>query len=319
MIQGCLTNVNDLCKKADTLFQELDRVIFAVKSKHHSSIKDGPGKRPWLIHKSSLYRLYDQTSKITVALGMTTYILQGVCADIKTDMVLSQAQQLAEVTARVAAIEKNEGALKSQLREIVTRLNTMTTATSSATLHIPETATKQTSSLSRNTFAPNGSSVTVDSVCGMPNEKLSCGRYCQCQCHIDTRARTPLWAVRILGSVTIHGNASLILRRRACNQKHCKQTGSLHIQITYATPSWLLSKCCFHVGYAMLSGNSPSYSLFTPVVIPYTADVWSFIELGKIAELRRLFSERSMSPYAVNPHGASLLKVWNRFTDVDER
>lgn len=60
-----------------------------------------------------------------------------------------------------------------------------------------------------------------------------------------------------------------------------------------------------------------SCSLTTAEVIPSTAQVWSLVELGKLDELRHIFSHRSMSPFAVNIQGTSLLKLGSIFLDIN--
>jgi hypothetical protein len=154
------------------------------------------------------------------------------------------------------------------------------------------------------------SSGTLVSFSGDLSTDTECESFCPCQCHVSTESRMPWWIMQLFGRMTVHGNGSMLLNRQPCNKKHCRKSGTARLQITYVAPAWtLLQACNVYVRAETIRGLIPSVNMFMPRVVPNSALVWSIVELGKIAKLRKMLTNRETSPYDISVRGVSVLKV----------
>jgi hypothetical protein len=132
----------------------------------------------------------------------------------------------------------------------------------------------------------------------------TCEAFCSCQCHVTSQIRTPQWIRQILGSMSFHGNTSVLLSRRPCN-KSCRWSGPSSVQFTYFAPSWtLLRTFNIYVKFQCLRGLD--FNIRLPRVIPYNTMGWSMIELGRLATLKEIVDRGATFPFDVNSSGKSL-------------
>ncbi|KAK7192656.1 hypothetical protein DPSP01_006599 [Paraphaeosphaeria sporulosa] len=321
-IRDCLGNVDILCEKTLDTLGQLDRLVSSVKRTSNNSPRDGLVITKWLINRSEINRLQTQLMNLTSSLAIALQILQGVHCNIKIDLVLSQIKVPVEESELTATYRDDASGLNSQLQQSAGDLMTSTEAPVSRNVPdaqmrsestsstkwscgdtISETALPQKDPLSQGLPDPNGTSTSFGTLSGTFGD---CELFCQCHCHTSIRARTPRWTDHLMGSFIFHG--SINLRRPPCDRKQCRGPRPLRVQVSYVVPCWMfLNSLVIHMQGEMLKGKI-SCNLTTPKIIPSTAEVWSIVELGKICELRHLFSDRSLSPYAVDPHGITLLR-----------
>lgn len=293
------------------MIQDID-----ANSGHTKSKK--PSKRSWLRRKSRLAHLTSQVSTLTVALNAALSILQGVqnalSADqtaLKIDLVLSKVEAL--------VITSSEGS--SAASPPVQTLDVLDPSSVTDGSLAAEDAVSQSAgaSLSRRSSwasfhsaisTSSDSSGTLVSFSGSLSADTECESFCPCRCHLSTHSKMPWWITHLFGRMTIHGNGSMLLNRQTCNKKHCRKSGSAQLQISYIAPAWtLLQAFSVYVRAEVIGGIVPSFNIFMPRVIANSSVVWSIIEMGKLAELRKLLSLREASPYDISVRGVSLLKV----------
>ncbi|KAF2645320.1 hypothetical protein P280DRAFT_117218 [Massarina eburnea CBS 473.64] len=244
-------------------------------------------------------------SHTIIHLAMTQLILQGV-----QNTAISQRREL-KVDERISRVERLMPISSMSIGHSnqYPTLSAGTSSSSHASFHsalsalsATEPTTEPTTCLSR---AP-----TVVEICGnIATTGTTCERFCRCLCHIATHFQTPTWACKFFGSLVLHGNGSIRLRRRACNLDSCNQSGSARIQALYAAPRWIsFSGFVIYANAQIVNHLTPAFNLTLPRTIPYSAMAWSCIELGNISELKNLLSLRLTSPYDIAPDGSSLLK-----------
>jgi hypothetical protein len=137
-------------------------------------------------------------------------------------------------------------------------------------------------------------------------ETEACKPFCPSQCHISSQLRTPYWVGRILGTVTFHGNGSMLLARRPCSMI-CRRSGPTAIRLSYWAPTWPLLKA-LSVFVKLQCIRGLDFNISMPRVIPYDSTVWGLIELGKLPNLQEMVIQMPR-PLDINPSGQSLINV----------
>lgn len=138
----------------------------------------------------------------------------------------------------------------------------------------------------------------------------SCQQFCQCQCHVRIWSSTPAWIRDFIGCLSFHGNVSIMLNRRPCNLRRCRQTGKTSLQLSYIAPGWLVRRALVIASRATrIFGTTSFFQIQIPQVIPSSSLVWSLIELGSLERLKDMARSRAISPYDISSIGQSLLNV----------
>ncbi|KAH8727308.1 hypothetical protein GQ44DRAFT_703779 [Phaeosphaeriaceae sp. PMI808] len=275
----------------------------------------------WLYRKPKLSQLAKQVADVTTSLAAAIHVLQGVqnfnLSSARMDMLLAQIETLHQAS-RTGSKHNVPMSLDSPLQDSASRPKDSSDAgvfRNNGPYLAMDVGSRSSSTESFRT-ARSGHEASPETISSPANvlssertlaTKVGCERFCQCQCHSSNRLRTPTWTTRLFGSMNFHGNGSILLNRRACNRTFCRRSGCLRVQVSYIAPAWLKAFIVYTKAES-LGGIAPSYSIIMPRVIPFSAVVWSMVELGKIPELRELFAHRLASPYDVGVDGVSLLK-----------
>lgn len=307
LIKDCAENINSLCDQAIRIFGDLNVLLHEMSPEARSSrtkANSKPSKRQWIRNKKKLVYMTAQVTNLSTSLTSALVVLQGVQQSIHTGRLESRVGAiLNNITAptHTEPIENlqeflvSSGSSHEPLKSPVSpngdnNIQTCSRRSSVATFH---TAGSRP-----------GSPVTVLSVIPEPPSE-ACKRICTCQCHTITRIQPPQWTKRFFGTVAFYGNRSLLLNRRACDKPHCRRTGSAHIQISYASPTWTPRSFNVYV----LAESMRGVCIRMPREIPSNSIVWSLVELGKVTELRHMLARGLASPFDVDSVGNSLLKV----------
>jgi hypothetical protein len=147
------------------------------------------------------------------------------------------------------------------------------------------------------------------SICGTLAAE-PCKPYCLCQCHLSTHVRMPAWTKSVLGSISLHGNGSVLFTRRPCDRPLCRRGGTATVQFTYFAPAWtFMRNINFHLRAESVNSLKFDFSFCVPTVIPSNAHVWGVIGFGKVAELKRMLAYKETSPHDTTETGSSVLHV----------
>lgn len=317
-IKDCLTTIDQLVSQTMDVFALLNKAIQEVRQKNGGGTIGKPSKRTWLRNRSRLEELTTQVTNLITSLTTALGILQGFQhsttsnhTSIKLDLVLSQIRTLTQKPPDAISSLP----LDMQIRKI---LDEIQKAQGDPAVTTPASRVDQRS-LSRRSSTESFYSVhsnstdstgTLISVTGSLLADSECESFCPCQCHLSTQSRMPWWITRLIGSMTVHGNGSILTNRQSCNKKHCRRSGSTRVQVSYVTPAWtFLQACNICIMAETVGGVMPSLNIFMPRIIPNNAPAWSIVELGNLSELRDMLSRREVSPYDVSVRGISLLKA----------
>jgi hypothetical protein len=325
IFQECLSELNTHFKRAETVVSEIDVFIREIIT---SAGRDGrrtqgptenlkPSKLVWIRRKSKLSRLTLQVTSIVTALVATLQVLQShqtttvhdpqQSVVIQSIGVIQEQPQSAEVQGSSAPPEHRTGPTNCR---VIDEAVINDTATLPGTGSINDLS-RQSSIDSFHSFesSHNISSSSYVSLCGTLAAE-PCRRFCQCQCHLSTYVRMPAWVKSILGTISFHGNRSVLLNRRPCDLPSCGRGGSETVQFSYYAPAWaFLRSFNFHLQARSTCGPNSHFSFHMPRVIPKNALVWSVIEFGRFSELRRMLRQGETSPYDVTDFGSSILYV----------
>lgn len=294
---------------------EIDKFVRHIESKNKgqwSAARIKPSKKRWLLQKSTLIRLTNMVRPIVHSLTTTTSVLRTVASDQKLskldNMVTRltiQNIELLQNTAKAATTVEDNMPLETKLDYSISHAIGLEESTKCGNI-----STSRRSSIDsfHSAFSSSAESTrTILSITGTIGNDM-CESFCPCQCHVSSHVRTPHWVKQFLGTMTFHGNGSILLNRRPCN-KNCRRSGPTSIQFSYFAPAGTLLKSLNVIIFKAQSIHCLDFNICMPRVIPYNATVWSIIELGKLSNLKEMISQNAISPYDVNPSGRSLLYV----------
>ncbi|KAH7381185.1 ankyrin repeat-containing domain protein [Phaeosphaeria sp. MPI-PUGE-AT-0046c] len=331
-VRECLEDVDKLFKRAQAVISDIDAFLLEAvpepegrgKKPSRPTESPKPSKRVWMRRKSTFSRLTLQVTSIVTALIATLQVLQShqssAFPQAQSTIVLQSISMVQE--PQQTSVHQGIGApLEHQMERTVRQLENDTTHNMTAAGARPDGTghlSRQSSVDSFHSFASEHRSLPSQfvSICGTLAAE-PCKQYCRCQCHLSTHMQMPAWAKGILGSISFHGNGSVLLKRRPCDQPFCGRGGSATMQFSYYAPAWtFLRSLSFHVK-AMTSGLDSSFSFRMPRVIPGNALVWSVVEFGRFSDLRQMLAQGETSPYDVTDYGCSIL-YWAAFKGQTE-
>jgi hypothetical protein len=299
----------------------IDKFLRNVEHKH--TMRDlasdkKPSTTKWLRRRSALIRLTTQVRPIVHSLTAAAGILRAVASDqtlnrleaLLTRFTLQNVDLLRNTGMNITAAEKNMP-LETKLNFLINKAIELERSTNGKEISSSLTAGQHSRRSSIDSFhSANSSSSestrTLVSITGTFGVE-TCEPFCPCRCHISSQMRTPYWVRQILGTMTFHGNGSMLLARRPCD-KNCRRSGPTAIQFSYLAPTWTLLNALNVVVKAQCI-HGLDFNIRMPRVIPYSATVWSIIELGKLSNLQEMAKTNAVSPVDVNPSGRSLLNV----------
>jgi hypothetical protein len=323
-VAECLEDIDRLFKRAQAVILDIDSFLReAVPSPGGTNRKTAkpkesakPSKRVWIRRKSTLSRLALQVTSIVTPLVATLQVLQA-----HQSSILSQAQSIIVVQS-ISMVQEQQQTnddqelgtpLEHQIERTIRQLENNVSGDETAMLARqgePNRLSRQSSNDSFHSTASDHRSPSSQfvSICGSLATE-PCKQYCRCQCHLSTHVQMPAWAKGFIGSISFHGNGSVLLKRRPCDQPFCGRGGTATMQFSYYAPAWTFLRCLsFHVK-AKSSGPDSSFSFRMPRVIPGNALVWSVIEFGRFSDLKRMLTQGKTSPYDVTDYGCSILYV----------
>lgn len=317
----CIRNIASLSVEAKEVLAEIDEFVRDVECKKDEKqrrVDKKLSKGKWMRRKSALIRLTKKVSPIVHSLTAAASILRAIASDQRlskmNDMLTIltiQNIELLQKPANNTTTVGDEVSLETKLDLAITQAIEADAPnkgqhTSNTRHHEGKSRRSSIDSFHSALSSSSDSAESIVSITGSSGA-LKCEQFCPCQCHINSQIRTPLWVKQIFGTMTFHGNGSILLNRRTCN-KSCHRSGLASIQFSYLAPAWTLLKA-LNVIVKAQSIHGLDFNIRMPRVIPYNATVWSVIELGKLSNLQDMVSRNAISPYDVNPSGRSLLSV----------
>jgi hypothetical protein len=321
IFQECLSDINKLFKRAEVVVLDIDVFVSEIVQDSQSLTEPTenpkPSKRLWIRKKAVLLRLTAQVTSILTPLVATLQLLQSHRMtgyyNPQQNIVIQSIEVVQEPPQN--ANQHDSGLpLEHQLERAARQLEGVAAAANTTTSPRPA----QVDSLSRRSSVDSFHSLASShsvlsskfvSICGTLAAE-PCKPYCLCQCHLSTHVRMPAWAKSILGSISFHGNGSVLFTRRPCDRPLCRRGGSATAQFTYFAPAWtFMRNFNFHLRAESVNSLKSDFSFCMPRVIPSNAHVWGVIEFGKVAELRRMLAYKETSPHDTTETGSSVLHV----------
>ncbi|KAG4431012.1 hypothetical protein IFR05_013502 [Cadophora sp. M221] len=135
-----------------------------------------------------------------------------------------------------------------------------------------------------------------------------CEKYCNCQCHVQSRLATPRWLEGLVGTLFYSYAGTPILNSQKCNSRRCQRSMASSTQFCYYFPTWMVRKALiFTSTWRDVTGSGASWSIRVPRVFDNTHPASSSIVTGNLANLQRILSTREISPFDIDRDGESLL------------
>ena len=124
--------------------------------------------------------------------------------------------------------------------------------------------------------------------------RTACRPWCSCACHSETRAQTPQFLEKLLGSLFI-GYSGLPAITKSCSERSCHARAQPIVNITYFFPPWFLArKISLALSSVALAG--PDAKLRTQRTVPGDADLFRYAKIGDVDKMRMLFESGLASP-----------------------
>ena len=138
-----------------------------------------------------------------------------------------------------------------------------------------------------------------------------CTRFCRCQCHIQTKATTPRWAVKMLGSFHFQSNGTILLNRRRCNYPlTCKRSGGVTAQFAYYAPAWAMARAfAFGILKDDIRGIAAYFGTGFSNAVPSGSRIFQLVEHGDVTAVRDALVRGQGSLYDVDELGETILHV----------
>lgn len=314
-------NISILCPQAQAVLAEIDKFVDHIASKRTQQrvvLHPRPSKKRWLHRRSALLRLTTRVTPIVKSLTAASSLLR----DLSSDQKLHQLDSLVKnLTIQNVSLIHPGSKTRSGTEDSIPLDKKLESSIRYAiglgkkgggegvSYSQPNSGSSRRSSIDSFHSAISSSSESASSIVSITGTMGAdaCTPFCPCQCHISTQVRTPSWIRSIFGTMTIHGNGSILLNRLPCN-KSCGRSGAAALQVSYFAPAWILLKS-LNIYIKAQSVHDFQFAVHTPRIIPRNAAVWSIIELGKLSEIKKMASRRELSPYDVTDSGRSLLNV----------
>ncbi|KAK0639490.1 hypothetical protein B0T16DRAFT_497573 [Cercophora newfieldiana] len=138
--------------------------------------------------------------------------------------------------------------------------------------------------------------------------KNICNPSCPCHCHVRSRVTTPPWLQVICGSLFFGYTSTPSLNMYPCNYLKCRRRAPTSLELVYVFPSWMVSRAVqFSMMWSSLQQPTASMNLQVSNVIPLSSPILGDIIIGDEERVRNSFSQRTASPFDVDPHGRTLL------------
>ncbi|KAH7379029.1 ankyrin repeat-containing domain protein [Cadophora sp. MPI-SDFR-AT-0126] len=135
-----------------------------------------------------------------------------------------------------------------------------------------------------------------------------CEKYCNCQCHVQSRIATPRWLQVLVGTLFYSYAGTPILNSPKCNSPRCRRSMVSSTQFCYYFPTWMVRKALiFTSTWRDVTGSGASWSVRVPRVFDNFHPAVSSIIAGNLANLQRILSTREISPFDIDKDGESLL------------
>lgn len=255
-----------------------------------------PRKILWISRKAELVRLKKQAKYSTTSLTASLNMFSHVQSWMQIGILDTRLELTTKVlTQAIGYVEGTHDAQDDLVAETTSRLS----STESFYTIDCEDESETTNSRSGLDVIP-AASIHSDAK-----------KFCRCKCHSIFQVATPFWVKQILGIFTFNRSGSPFPGCKSCNSNGCSTGTAVYMQLSYKAPTWTFLKAlilCMQT--EIVSGCIRSYNISVPKVIPYTAKVWSLIELGNLSELRELLCSGEFYPHDVALDGTSLLKVF---------
>lgn len=305
-----------MCKVAVDTLLEIDRLITEILAKHEDKRpqtgKLKPSKTRLLRRKNALQRQTAKIDALTRRLSEIMNILRSLTHDLKLDRItLALALQRVELIPDTACApgSADESLIDAELGKILQQTIDSDNRSRSDVPFVSRTSPSLSQKSSLDSFHSaiadsSGSSASLVSVSGSIITQ-DCDITCACQCHQMSRLMTPSWASFVFGTMSFHGNTSMLLQRRPCD-KACRRSGMHFLRFSYFAPCWLFLRS-FNFWVQLRSFQKPEIGIAH--VIPYDAVVWALVETGNLQKLRELICRETAYLNAVSPSGKSLLNV----------
>ncbi|KAF2224518.1 ankyrin repeat-containing domain protein [Elsinoe ampelina] len=134
----------------------------------------------------------------------------------------------------------------------------------------------------------------------------SCKTPCNCQCHRNTRLKSPDILQQLLGQVSI-GYAGITYLTAPCNERSCSRHQKARVRVQYQFPMW-----SYVQGFLTLVSQSsgvrgPEKSLRLSRIRPGLDEVFIQVQNGNLPRLKQLFLEGRGSLFDASDTGWTLL------------
>ena len=130
-------------------------------------------------------------------------------------------------------------------------------------------------------------------------KRYDCHPGCTCKCHLKGELHFPWLVQSVFGQLDIYWRS----QRQGLQ---CDCSGHRDIAITYRFPSYILQRYINFV-LQMTHLDPPELLLRVPCVLPWTHVLWKYSVNGDLMAIRKLYAERKVSQYDVDPAGRNAL------------
>ncbi len=127
----------------------------------------------------------------------------------------------------------------------------------------------------------------------------NCRSGCNCFCHINRELKTPLSLQQLLGALRVYW-------RFQRPQSGCNCPENVMLAVSYHFPHYLLERYLTLVMQTTYMAG-PEFVLRVPRVLPWTHLLWRYSVCGDLLAIRRMYSNKTASPFDVDPSGRNAL------------
>ena len=140
--------------------------------------------------------------------------------------------------------------------------------------------------------------------------RRKCPRFCRCRCHLRTQLSTPRWMQSVFGTFFGSFTGCPIPGVRACDYSRCHQAGASSTQVLYIFPGWFVQRAVMlSTTWRNLSGPGASWTLRMSRLVSDSADIWYYVRLGSLSQVRNCLEDGTASLHDVDTQGSTLLHV----------
>lgn len=130
-------------------------------------------------------------------------------------------------------------------------------------------------------------------------KRYDCRPGCNCACHIKRDFSSPWLVNSLIGELSIHW-------RSQKPEVRCNCSGHMGFAMIYRFPQYLLQRY-FSMILQTTYLDGPELILRVPRVLPWTHPLWRYSVCGDLKAIKKMYAERTASPYDVDPAGRNAL------------